>query len=76
MPIYEYRCGDCRARFSVFFLPPERPKPRCRRCGSTNATRLMSRFAMVRSDEARLDALADDTNLADVDESDPRSVAR
>jgi putative FmdB family regulatory protein len=76
MPIYEYRCADCRARFSVFFLPPEHPEPRCRRCGSTNAIRLMSRFATVRSDEARLEALADDPDLSQVDESDPRSVAR
>ncbi|MDR7532937.1 MAG: zinc ribbon domain-containing protein [Armatimonadota bacterium] len=76
MPIYEYRCADCRARYTVFFLPPEQPEPRCRRCGSTNAVRLMSRFATVRSDEARLDALADDPDLTRFDESDPRSVAR
>jgi putative FmdB family regulatory protein len=76
MPIYEYRCADCRARYAVFFLLPEQPDPRCRRCGSTNAVRVMSRFAMVRSDEARLEAFADAPDLADVDESDPRSIAR
>lgn len=76
MPIYEYRCEDCGAKFSIFFLPPERPEPRCRRCGSTHARRLVSRFATVRSEEDRLESLADDASLADVDESDPRSVAR
>jgi hypothetical protein len=44
--------------------------------GRLDAVRLMSRFSMVRSDEARLDPLADDPDLARMDESDPRSVAR
>jgi putative FmdB family regulatory protein len=76
MPTYEYRCLDCRARVTVFFLPPEQPQPRCSRCGSTQARRIMSRFAMVRSEESRLESLADHPTLTDVDESDPRSVAR
>ena len=36
----------------------------------------MSRFATVKSEEARLDALADDASLGDMDENDPASVAR
>lgn len=36
----------------------------------------MSRFATVKSEEARLDALADSGSLGDVDENDPASVAR
>ena len=36
----------------------------------------MSRFAMPRSEEARMDALANPSNLGDVDENDPRSLAR
>jgi hypothetical protein len=36
----------------------------------------MSRFATVKSEEARLDALADSSSLGDVDENDPASVAR
>ena len=38
--------------------------------------RLMSRFAMPRSEEARMDALADPSKLGDLDESDPKSLAR
>jgi hypothetical protein len=37
---------------------------------------LLSRFAAPRSEEARLEALADPAGLGDVDEHDPRSVAR
>jgi len=32
--------------------------------------------AVVRSEEARLEALADPSNLAGLDENDPRSIAR
>jgi hypothetical protein len=36
----------------------------------------MSRFATVKSEEARLDALADSASFGDLDENDPGSVAR
>jgi hypothetical protein len=36
----------------------------------------MSRFARVRSEDDRLDALADPGALGDLDENDPKSVAR
>ena len=38
--------------------------------------RLMSRFAAVRSEETRLERLADPSRLGDLDENDPKSVAR
>ncbi|GAF76502.1 unnamed protein product, partial [marine sediment metagenome] len=46
----------------------------CPHCGGA-LTRLVSRFAVVRSEEAALDAMDDDSLLAGVDENDPRSVA-
>jgi hypothetical protein len=36
----------------------------------------MSRFATVKSEDARLDALSDPSSLGDLDENDPASVAR
>lgn len=36
----------------------------------------MSRFATVRSEEDRLDSLADASSLGDLSEDDPKSVAR
>jgi len=36
----------------------------------------MSRFATVKSEDARLDSLADPSSFGDLDENDPRSVAR
>jgi hypothetical protein len=36
----------------------------------------MSRFATVKSEEARLDSLADPSSLSGLDENDPKSMAR
>ena len=77
MPIYEYECGDCRRRVSLLVLRPSTaPAPACPRCGGSDLSRVMSRFATVKSEEARLDALADPSSLGDLDENDPTSVAR
>jgi hypothetical protein len=36
----------------------------------------MSRFATVKSEDARLDSLSDPSSFGDLDENDPRSVAQ
>ena len=77
MPIYEFRCKRCKKRFTVLTLRvSEKVAPVCDKCGYTQADRLLSRFAMPKSEEARLDALSDPSNLGDLDESDPKSAAR
>jgi len=38
--------------------------------------RLLSRFASPKSEEARLEALSDPSNLGGLDENDPQSMAR
>jgi len=77
MPIYEYRCRKCGKRFSVLTLRvSEKPSAQCDKCGSRAADRLMSRFAMPKSEEARMESLADPSNLGGLDENDPKSVAR
>jgi putative FmdB family regulatory protein len=62
MPIYEYRCNDCRKRVSVYwrsFSEVETAQPRCPACGGEDLTRLISRVAVLRSEESRLEDLAD-----------------
>jgi putative FmdB family regulatory protein len=77
MPIYEYQCADCRRRVSLLVMRISDPEPpRCPRCGGGGLPRLMSRFATIRSEDDRLDSLADPGQLGDLDENDPRSVAR
>lgn len=79
MPIYEYRCNQCGKRISALVRNMEERDtavPTCPRCGSTDVRRLMSRVAVLRSEESRLESLADPSSLADLDESDPRSLGR
>ena len=77
MPIYEYRCTSCKRKVTVLTLRvSETVEPRCDHCGSRDLTRLMSRFAMVRSEDSRLDDLADPSSLDGLDENDPKSMAR
>jgi putative FmdB family regulatory protein len=79
MPVYEYRCGSCRRRSSKLFRTfAEVATPQCPYCGAApeQMTKLISRVAVMKSEEARLEQLADPSMFADVDENDPRSVAR
>jgi putative FmdB family regulatory protein len=79
MPIYEYRCHDCRRRVSIWwrtFSEAETGTARCPRCGGEQLTRLVSKVRVLRSEESRMEDLADPANLGDLDENDPRSIAR
>ena len=77
MPIYEYRCEDC-GRVSSFFVRTMREplQPRCKRCEGEKMTRLISRVARVRSEESRLESLADPSKLGGLDENDSAGMAR
>jgi len=78
MPIYEYRCHECHRRVSVFFrsFSDVVDKPACPRCGGAKLARIISRVAIVRSEDSRLDDLADPSMLDGLDEDDPKSIAR
>lgn len=77
MPIYEFECRDCHRTTTALVMSRERiGEVRCRRCGSANLEKLFSRFATPKSEEARLESLADPSAMADVDENDPQSIAR
>ena len=79
MPIYEYFCYDCRKRVSVFFRTFSEAgddKARCPNCQGANLRRLVSRVAVKRSEDSRLDELADDSSLmSGLESEDPRALA-
>lgn len=77
MPIYEYRCQDCGRKSSFLIFNVDEPlREKCNHCGSDKLQRIMSRFAAVRSEESRLESLADPSKWGDIDENDPKSIAR
>ena len=78
MPIYEYRCHDCRRRVNLFFrsFSDVQDEPICPHCGGAHLTRLISRVAVVRSEDGHLDDLSDPSMLDGLDEDDPKSMAR
>ncbi|OLB07480.1 MAG: FmdB family transcriptional regulator [Candidatus Rokubacteria bacterium 13_2_20CM_69_15_1] len=77
MPIYEYECHDCRRRVSLLVLRPSAASPpTCPRCQGQSLSRVMSRFATMKSEESRLESLASSSAFGDLDENDPASAAR
>jgi len=79
MPIYEYRCNNCRRRVEVFvqgFSPPSNPT--CPQCGSKNLDRILSKFAVRRSksDKSVYDDILSDSKLTrGLMRNDPRALA-
>ena len=79
MPIYEYRCANCRRRVDIFvqgFSPPTNPS--CTRCGSKELSRIYSSFAVRRSknDRGVYDEILSDSKLTHgLMRNDPRALA-
>src|SRR5437868_8271288 len=85
MPIYEYKCGECSRRVSLFFpsfnIAEERiaaGETKCPRCGSQKLTRLMSRVYSHRAEDDSLGDLSDGGDMLPegLDDEDPRAIAR
>jgi hypothetical protein len=91
MPVYEFRCQDCRriVRLRMSFAEYETATsatdaasalsasaPTCPHCQNQNLKRRIGRVAVAKSEDARMDAMMDDSALAGLDEDDPRSIGK
>ena len=77
MPIYEYRCDDCHKQMSLFIRSISNPPlSACRFCHSGRLSRLISRVVTPKSEQSRMERLADPATLDGLDENDPQSMAR
>ena len=76
MPIFEYYCQKCKRKMSFLVLSPASFHPVCKFCKGEDLEQLFSRFSSPKSEESRLESLADPSNLSGLDENDPGSVAR
>jgi len=61
MPVYEYRCGACGAKVALLMgMTAEPDEEVCPQCGSRQLARLVSRFKRGRTEDTRIDELADE----------------
>jgi putative FmdB family regulatory protein len=77
MPNYEYRCLNCQRRFLTFMAYSEygHKTVQCPHCASEQVQRRIGRVRIARSEDSRLDDLADPSALEGL-EDDPRSLGR
>lgn len=79
MPIYEYYCYDCTKRVNVFFRTMSEASDEaaaCPTCNGKRLHRLVSRVRMLRSEESRMESMADDASLmSGLESEDPRALA-
>lgn len=73
MPLYEYRCSNCRKRFTYLVgMIADNPSPACPRCHSRDLQKLISRVSRLRSEDEMLESLADPSQIGDLE--DPKQV--
>lgn len=77
MPNYSFQCHDCQKRFRLFLTYQEYGEKtiHCLHCESENVSRLLSRVRFARSEDSRLDSLADPSQLAGI-EDDPQAMGK
>ena len=61
---------------SFLVMSPASFQPACKFCKGEDLDQLFSRFASPKSEESRLESLADPSSLSGLDENDPSSVAK
>lgn len=75
MPIYEYRCNNCKKKVSVFMrISGIEQHPACPECKATDMTRIFSSFAMHRSLQSLYESNSDPRSPDYY--KDPRNIGR
>ena len=77
MPVYEYRCNNCRRRVSVYLRKRDfATPPKCPHCGSKDLSRLFSTFAVRGTYRDIYEDILSDRQLTDgLMHNDPRALA-
>jgi putative FmdB family regulatory protein len=78
MPTYDYICNNCNQRFDVFLTFAEYGKKAvtCAHCKSKNVRRRMTKVRIAKSEDSRMDAMADDFSGIEGLEDDPKAMGR
>jgi putative FmdB family regulatory protein len=77
MPFYDYQCHACNkhARLQFSYSEYGKVQPICPHCGSQNIKRRISRVALAKSEDSRLDSMMD-ADFSNLDENDPKSLGK
>jgi putative FmdB family regulatory protein len=78
MPAYDFICNNCNQRFDVFLTFAEYGKKavKCTNCNSKNVRRRMTKVRIAKSEESRMDSMADDFSGIEGLENDPQAMGR
>jgi putative FmdB family regulatory protein len=78
MPTYDFICNNCNERFDVFLTFAEygRKKVSCTHCKSKNVRRRMTKVRVAKSEEGRMESMADDFSGFEGMEDDPKAMGR
>ena len=77
MPTYDFVCLNCGQRFDVFLSYSQygSTKVVCVHCGSQNVRRRMTRVRLAKSEDSRMEGMADESALEGL-ENDPQALGR
>jgi putative FmdB family regulatory protein len=78
MPTYDFICNNCNQRFDVFLTYSEYGKRTvsCTHCGSKDVRRRMTKVRVAKSEESRVESMADDFSGFDGLENDPQAMGQ
>lgn len=76
MPTYDFICNDCKQRFDVFLTFAEygKKKVTCTYCKSKNVRRRMTKVRIAKSEESRMESMADEFSGMDGIGDDPKAM--
>ncbi len=76
MPLYEYRCGNCRRGVTILIRNSSDSPITCPECGGTELERIFSKFSVRKSEQAVYeDILSDNQLTGGLMRDDPRALA-
>jgi putative FmdB family regulatory protein len=78
MPTYDFICNNCSQRFDVFLTYSEYGNKTviCTHCGSKDVRRRMTRVRVAKSEESRVESMADDFPGFEGLENDPKAMGQ
>lgn len=78
MPTYDFICNNCEKRFDVFMTFSEYGKKavHCTYCESDNVRRRMTKVRIAKTDENRMESMANDFPGLDGIEDDPKALGQ